>query len=85
MEAEKRYCKCHMFMFLSSLFLWVHYVHNRMHYMNNTVLQDGWLMQNSLSEMWTLKGSMTHLQALQISVKFCPQVTCDIRRILRKF
>ena len=33
----------------------------------------------------SIKGSMTHLQALQISMKFLLQVASDIRRILWKF
>ena len=38
-------------------------------------------MQNE----YTIKGSMTHLPALQFSMKFLLQMASDIREILSKF
>ena len=46
------------------------------------------LTSESLSNVYFriyIKGSMTHLQALHISLKFLLQVASEIRRILWKF
>ena len=51
---------------------------------NHTVVYFTKLCKKKIMQTLHLKGSMTHLQALQISMKFLLQVTSDIRRILWK-